>query len=73
MLVAGFGVRTTDIFSTSALTPLNNWDRVRLRYADRFSEAIEHELRNSDSDARIISVGIEAWDCDTDRIRNFIQ
>lgn len=28
---------------------------------------------NSDFDAKIISVGIDAWGCDTDRIRNFIQ
>ena len=35
VLVAGFGVRTADIFSTSPSAPLNNWDRVRLRYADK--------------------------------------
>jgi hypothetical protein len=34
--------------------------RNRLRYADRFSEAIEHELRNSDFEARTISVDIDA-------------
>jgi hypothetical protein len=32
----------------------------RLRYADRFSAAVEHELRNSDFDAKIISVGMDA-------------
>jgi hypothetical protein len=66
-------VRATDILSTSPSAPLNNWDRVCLRYPDRFSKAIENELRNSDFDARIISVGIDAWGCDTDRNRNFIQ
>jgi hypothetical protein len=60
VMIAGFGVRTADIFSTSPTAPLNNWDRVRHRYADRFSQTIEHELRNSDFDAKIISVGIDA-------------
>jgi len=73
VMIAGFGVRTADIFSTSPTTPLNNWDRVRHRYADAFSQTIEHELRNSDYDAKIISVGIDAWGCDTDWIRHFIQ
>lgn len=73
VMIAGFGVRTADIFSTSPTAPLNNWVRVRHRYADTFSQTIEHELRNSDFDAKIISVGIDAWGCDTDRIRNFIQ
>jgi len=34
--------------------------RNRLRYPDRFSAAVEHELRNSDFDAKTISVGIDA-------------
>jgi hypothetical protein len=32
----------------------------RLRYADRYSAAVELELRNSDFDAKIISGGMDA-------------
>ena len=34
--------------------------RNSLRYPDRFSAVVEHELRNSDFDAKTISVGIDA-------------
>ncbi|KAF3005680.1 hypothetical protein E8E13_004918 [Curvularia kusanoi] len=73
VLIAGLGVRTADIFPATSMIPQNNWDRTRLRYANQFSAAIEEELQHSDFDAKIVSIGIDAWGCDSDRIRDFLK
>lgn len=72
VLIAGYGVRTCDIFATNTES-YNNFEKERLRYARRFSDALEYGPHNSNLNVRFVSIDLDAWVCDGDRIQAFIE
>lgn len=75
ILIAGSGVRTADIPCSGQdnENAKDTWDRYRLDCAAEFTQTIRKCIQDSPDKPTIVSIGIDGWGCDTDRIRDFIN